>query len=299
MFSRRVLERVVCIADRANTRHRDLLVESLSRYFCNRLTIRTIAAFNALLLGIFMITLSWKYLQLERLVLTNKDGTLENFWPQPDAAMFQLLESFANTSLDRDIKILSSDEMEGRGVGTEGERKSARFIANSLGDAFLQGAFAESSKDTENVSFYQQVPLEGVEVENHTFVSILKDLHNHSLELIQGESCFLTTDRNDTDLIKLSWSKLLFGGYCIYAPEEPFLWDDFGNTSVQGKLVLCLVNQPSSFVEERLTYYGRWTYKLEELRRRGALGVLLLHTEESAGYGWNVIRSNAKTERIR
>ncbi|MBO0155266.1 hypothetical protein J0688_24985, partial [Vibrio parahaemolyticus] len=41
-----------------------------------------------------------------------------------------------------------------------------------------------------------------------------------------------------------------------------------------------------------LTYYGRWTYKYEEAARRGAAGVILIHTNESAGYGWNVVRTS-------
>ena len=42
------------------------------------------------------------------------------------------------------------------------------------------------------------------------------------------------------------------------------------------------------FGGKALTYYGRWTYKYEEAARRGAAGVILIHTNESAGYGWNV-----------
>jgi hypothetical protein len=41
-----------------------------------------------------------------------------------------------------------------------------------------------------------------------------------------------------------------------------------------------------------LTYFGRWTYKFEEAARKGAAGVILVHTTESAGYGWNVVRTS-------
>src|SRR5260370_20345437 len=60
-----------------------------------------------------------------------------------------------------------------------------------------------------------------------------------------------------------------------------------------------LVNDPPATKEEtdlfggrRLTYYGRWTYKFEEAARRGAVGALLLHTNESAGYPWSVVRTS-------
>lgn len=37
-----------------------------------------------------------------------------------------------------------------------------------------------------------------------------------------------------------------------------------------------------------MTYYGRWTYKLEEAQRQGAAGALVLHNKPAASYGWNV-----------
>jgi Zn-dependent M28 family amino/carboxypeptidase len=50
--------------------------------------------------------------------------------------------------------------------------------------------------------------------------------------------------------------------------------------------------EPNLFGDKALTYYGRWTYKFEEAARRGAAGVILIHTNDSAGYGWNVIRTS-------
>jgi Zn-dependent M28 family amino/carboxypeptidase len=41
-----------------------------------------------------------------------------------------------------------------------------------------------------------------------------------------------------------------------------------------------------------LTYYGRWTYKYEEAARQGAAGALLIHTDESATYPWQVVQSS-------
>jgi Zn-dependent M28 family amino/carboxypeptidase len=41
-----------------------------------------------------------------------------------------------------------------------------------------------------------------------------------------------------------------------------------------------------------MTYYGRWTYKFEEAARQGAAGALLIHTDESATYPWQVVQSS-------
>jgi Zn-dependent M28 family amino/carboxypeptidase len=68
---------------------------------------------------------------------------------------------------------------------------------------------------------------------------------------------------------------------------------------VKGKWVLVMVNDPPApsdepdlFGGKALTYYGRWTYKYEEAARQGAAGALLIHTDESATYPWQVVQSS-------
>ena len=45
-----------------------------------------------------------------------------------------------------------------------------------------------------------------------------------------------------------------------------------------------------------MTYYGRWTYKFEEAARRGAIGALVIHETEGAGYGWNTVQAPARRD---
>lgn len=86
---------------------------------------------------------------------------------------------------------------------------------------------------------------------------------------------------------------IVFVGYGISAAEEH--WDDYKGIDVKGKLLVMMVNdpqpttaEPNRFGGKALTYYGRWTYKFEEASRRGAVGVLLIHTTASASYPWSV-----------
>ena len=51
-------------------------------------------------------------------------------------------------------------------------------------------------------------------------------------------------------------------------------------------------DEPTLFGGPALTYYGRWTYKFEEAARQGAAGALLIHTDESATYPWQVVQSS-------
>ena len=66
---------------------------------------------------------------------------------------------------------------------------------------------------------------------------------------------------------------------------------------VKGKMLVLFTNEPTStdpkfFGGRALTYYGRWSYKYEEALRHGALGVIIIHTTPTAGYGWEVVRNS-------
>ncbi|MCP5109072.1 MAG: M28 family peptidase, partial [bacterium] len=41
-----------------------------------------------------------------------------------------------------------------------------------------------------------------------------------------------------------------------------------------------------------------WTYHIEEAARRGAAGILLIHTDESAGYDWKVVKNSWSGEEV-
>ena len=99
--------------------------------------------------------------------------------------------------------------------------------------------------------------------------------------------------RNDS-LVNLT-GDLVFVGYGIVAPEL-----STGTTTpgmdAKDKIVVMLVNDPglqdsTIFRGKILTYYGRWTYKIEEARRQGAAGILMVHTAESATYPWTTVLS--------
>ena len=91
--------------------------------------------------------------------------------------------------------------------------------------------------------------------------------------------------------------ELVFVGHGIVAPE--YNWNDYAGVDMKGKVALIMVNDPPATAGEpqlfggpALTYYGRWTYKFEEAARQGAAGAILIHTDESATYGWQVVQSS-------
>ena len=93
---------------------------------------------------------------------------------------------------------------------------------------------------------------------------------------------------------EIAGAEVVFVGYGIQAPE--YDWDDFKGADLRGKVLLMLNNDPdwdpALFAGKTRLYYGRWTYKYESAARQGAAGAIIIHTRDSAGYPWQVVRTS-------
>src|SRR5207237_10382626 len=111
--------------------------------------------------------------------------------------------------------------------------------------------------------------------------------------LAYGDAFVAWGERPEADIV--AGGEVVFVGYGVRATE--WQWDDYKGAGLRGKVLLMLVNDPglvdsTVFLGKILTYYGRWTYKLEETARQGAAGAILIHTTESATYPWEVVRGS-------
>ena len=203
---------------------------------------------------------------------------------QPVAAQRRDADFDGAKMLER-VKRLSADDFEGRGPGTEGGRLAARYIAEQMRSAGVRPGNRNS--------YFQNVPLVGVKADPATRMSFTGRGRN---EILSFGSDFVATTGAQRPSVEID-ADLVFVGYGIDAPN--YRWNDYADTDVRGKVVMILVNDPPATKDEpqlfgakALTYYGRWTYKYEEAARRGAAGVILVHSTDSAGYGWNVVRTS-------
>lgn len=205
----------------------------------------------------------------------------------PLAGAQDLTASFDAAKMRERVIRLSADDFEGRGPGTEGGKRAAQYIADQMKAAGIAPA--------NRGSYFQNVPLVGVKADPNTKLEIIGKGSSESFKF--GDD-FVATTGAQTGSVSLN-SELIFVGYGIDAPL--YNWNDYKGSADQykGKVLVMLVNDPPATREEpslfggrALTYYGRWTYKYEEAARRGAAGVFLIHTTDSAGYGWNVVRTS-------
>ena len=199
----------------------------------------------------------------------------------------------AENALRAHLSLLASDLFEGRGTGQRG---------GDLTVAYLEAqAMATGLQPANGKSYRQPVSITGV----RTLAMQSK------LQTYAGNQTFAWKYGDDW----VWWSgnqqarqsfdaPVVFVGYGIQAPEEN--WDDLKGLDCHGKILLMLVNEPQPTLTEpqrfdgaSLTYYGRWSYKFEQAKRCGAAGALLIHTDQSAGYGWSVVRNGGTNEHFR
>lgn len=204
-----------------------------------------------------------------------------------------MLAAIDSTTLRRQIETLSSDEFEGRGTGTRGEELTIEFVRENMEAIGLEGAMPDGS-------FYQRVPLLGSTPTSIGQLTLTPE-DGEPVELTFIDEFIASTDL-DANAASID-GELVFVGYGVQS--DAYDWDDYKDVDVTGKILIGFVNDPPATDEEpelfqgdTLTYAGRWTYKYEEARRRGATGMFLIHTEETAGYPFTVLSNGARGEQI-
>ena len=193
------------------------------------------------------------------------------------------------------LAFLSDDLLEGRGTGQRGGDITMRYLETQLAAMGLQPA--------NGASFRQTVKIAGVKTRASESTLKFTDSREgkSDLSFSFGDQIVFASGSAKSDTAFNA--PVVFVGYGVTAPEET--WDDYKGLDCRGKVLVMLVNdppptteEPNRFAGKALTYYGRWTYKFEEGMRRGASGVLLIHTDASATYGWSVVKNSWVSERF-
>jgi Zn-dependent M28 family amino/carboxypeptidase len=210
----------------------------------------------------------------------------------PLLAQGQTRTRISAAEIDGDLRFLSSDLLEGRAPATRGGRIAAEYIASQLRSAGVApGA---------NGSYFQSVPIDIVGAQPASMHATASGKATATLRYPDDVVVWAGSATGQS----AARGELVFVGYGAAAPE--YRWDDFKDADLRGKVLLVLVNdppaplaEPALFGGKAMTYYGRWTYKFEEAERRGAAGMLIVHTTEQAGYPWHtVVGSWAKEQRM-
>jgi Zn-dependent M28 family amino/carboxypeptidase len=198
------------------------------------------------------------------------------------------VESMTSADLLKHIKVLASDEYEGRAPGTPGEEKTVNYLS----EQFKQLGLKPGNPDG---SYIQTVPLAGFTAQPTASLTVGGKKTN-----LTNLKDYVAVSRRFVPEVKVDNSEMVFVGYGVVAPE--YGWDDYKGVDVKGKTIVMLINDPAipaagdptkldekMFKGKAMTYYGRWTYKYEIASEKGAAAAIIIHETGPAGYPWEVV----------
>jgi Zn-dependent M28 family amino/carboxypeptidase len=197
------------------------------------------------------------------------------------------------------IRVLSSDEYEGRAPASNGETLATGYIE----DQFRKLGLEPGNPDG---TYVQNVPMVGITADPSA--QLVFRGAGGKQETLQFGDDFVAWTKHVEPAVSAA-ADVVFVGYGVVAPE--YRWDDFKGVDVRGKIVVVLINDPpvpdpqdpakldeKTFKGKAMTYYGRWTYKFEEAAAKGALACLIVHQTGPAAYPWGVVKSSNTGEQF-
>lgn len=251
---------------------------------CIRSTVLTVGIASLLLSALLIIIFLTTSKSIEPPPLNPKD---------PPVWMF----NHVTQDLLRDhFQFLSSDVLEGRAPGTKGEAATTGYIVSHFRASGLHPMFKDKDGNKTTTSFIHNVPMRGITAS--TTSELLISNASSTANFIFGSD--FTTD-SDLSLSNgtITDTRMVFGGHCVYSPHfnvNPFYAEDSGQqVGVAGTIVVCLMgNLNVAFgtnFSEVSEYYTSTNYKLSWLRNMQAKGVLMIHSDNTTGYSWDVFQN--------
>ena len=177
-------------------------------------------------------------------------------------------QSGESESFMEDLRYLASDELKGRGNGSEELERAAEYIAQNFREAGLVPA-------GEGDTYFQEFELtlgQGLGSGNQ----ITLQFKDGPVPLKPREDYIPLTSGSQNRVE----GPLVFVGFGITAPELNY--DDYGDLDVKGRIVVAFEHEPQEKVEgsvfagNELTAYATALHKIMNARSRGASGVILL-----------------------
>lgn len=181
-------------------------------------------------------------------------------------------EAIRPEAISAHIGFLADDLLEGRATGERGHRVAAAYVASQLAALGLEPAGVGGS-------WFQELTLRA----GRPALALLEvgTTAGSNRAFALGQE-FLAHPPLGTGVIDVT-APVVFVGHAIIAPE--YHWDDLAGVEVRGKVALVLGGAPLGtgpdfFAPIPSAVYGQIRTKMELLRARGAVGVIMVHTPE-------------------
>ncbi len=176
-----------------------------------------------------------------------------------------------------DTQFLASDELKGRGVGTEGIETAAKYIIEEYKKVGLKSGVENGSyRQPFEVNIGRQLIKDSVKV-------AFTGPQGTKLELESAKNCQPLAVGGDS---ALDGKELVFVGYGIKADTHNF--DEFKNVDVKGKVVVLIriepqqQNEASVFAGKEHSEFARIGNKIKTTTDAGAVGIILVNDAVTA-----------------
>jgi len=178
------------------------------------------------------------------------------------------------------VRVLASDEYEGRAPGTRGETLTLAYVT----EAFRRAGLVPAGE----TGYAQGVPLVETTIQGKPRLTLR--MGKETLRPALREE-FVPRLGLPKPRVKIEGSPLVFAGHGVVAPE--YGWDDYAGVDLAGKTVILLYGDPGTASHDTTTFAGatgtRHTVpsaKASEAAQRGARAAIVVHTDSTAGYPW-------------
>ncbi|GMR23907.1 MAG: hypothetical protein BMS9Abin37_2383 [Acidobacteriota bacterium] len=174
---------------------------------------------------------------------------------------------FDRKALEAHVRYLASDELGGRGNGTDGLRLAARYVASEFEKLELSPA-------GESGTYFQTFRvMVGKKIGRWTEVSLR---YPEGTQLLEVASDFQPMTFSSAGELS---APVVFAGYGVTAPEHDY--DDYGNVDVEGKIVMLLRYVPGQSLEqgpfEKDGWHATFVRKAKNAVSHGARGIIFVN----------------------
>ena len=187
--------------------------------------------------------------------------------PRPEAtvpaAVLKAGRAVDPTRLEGHVRALADDAMEGRGTGSPGYDRAARYVAERMRELELEPGGDDG--------YLQSIPFLRARLQSEACVFELRR-GDETVPLEVGRDVLLSPD-----FLRTKWTTdapLAFVGYGVTAPELGH--DDFAGLDVRGKVVVEFRGAPPRFPNDPRAYYSNSMIKDQNAAAHGAVGVLTI-----------------------
>ena len=200
-----------------------------------------------------------------------------------DSALIAAWNGIQEAAIAEHVRVLASDEFEGRAPGTPGEERTLEYVQRHFRSA---GLIPWQASGYEQEVPLVQATLDGaprftMRLRGTAFTPKLREQYVPRLA-------------RPVERIDLRASKLVFAGHGVVAPE--YGWDDYAGGDVRGATVILLQGDPGTGSGDSTIFAGSVgtrhavpSAKAEEAAKRGARAAIVVHTEKTAGFPWTVL----------